>query len=586
MKALWRFYKESYSKRYVLFAILAILFMIVDTMVSLLIPFFSKRIIDDAIPNGNLTLVYQMGAIVIGIALGAVIATILNNVFAQYLSTAITKDIRNTLFKKIQALSLSNVDSITTGKLLTVVTNDTTQIQMILMMSFRIIIRAPITLIGAMIMAYITNANLFIVIVIFVPLLVFGFVMLFKKAAPLFKQMQQKIDQLNTKLSESIGGAREIKAFVTESVEQQKFDVVNEDYNQAIIKANRVIAFLNPLVTVISTVAIGGVVYVAASIISRQGDTQMAGSVVTYIAYVQQIIMSLMMISAVAIMLSRAMVSAERAAMVLDVEIDIENTDEAIEKTINGNITFDNVCFSYLDGNNEDVGMTLSQINVTIPQGKMIGITGSTGCGKTTFVQLIPRMYDVTKGRILIDGIDVKDFDLKTLRKQISYVTQEAIIFQGTFASNIRQGKDDATIEEIQQAAQFAIASEFIESSSDGYDSTVSQGGANLSGGQKQRLSLARAIVRKPKILILDDSTSAVDATTEVKIKENIRRIQGITTIIVAQKISSIMDCDQIIVLNNKGHIDGYGTHQELLESSKVYQEIYQSQFGGVEDAR
>lgn len=586
MKALWRFYKESYSKRYVLFAILAILFMIVDTMVSLLIPFFSKRIIDDAIPNGNLTLVYQMGAIVIGIALGAVIATILNNVFAQYLSTAITKDIRNTLFKKIQALSLSNVDSITTGKLLTVVTNDTTQIQMILMMSFRIIIRAPITLIGAMIMAYITNANLFIVIVIFVPLLVFGFVMLFKKAAPLFKQMQQKIDQLNTKLSESIGGAREIKAFVTESVEQQKFDVVNEDYNQAIIKANRVIAFLNPLVTVISTVAIGGVVYVAASIISRQGDTQMAGSVVTYIAYVQQIIMSLMMISAVAIMLSRAMVSAERAAMVLDVEIDIENADEAIEKTINGNITFDNVCFSYLDGNNEDVGMTLSQINVTIPQGKMIGITGSTGCGKTTFVQLIPRMYDVTKGRILIDGIDVKDFDLKTLRKQISYVTQEAIIFQGTFASNIRQGKDDATIEEIQQAAQFAIASEFIESSSDGYDSTVSQGGANLSGGQKQRLSLARAIVRKPKILILDDSTSAVDATTEVKIKENIRRIQGITTIIVAQKISSIMDCDQIIVLNNKGHIDGYGTHQELLESSKVYQEIYQSQFGGGEDAR
>lgn len=586
MKALIRFYKQAYQRKYVTFAILAIVFMIFDIMISLLIPYFSKQIIDDAIPNQNLNMVLSIGAIVIGIALGAVVATILNNVAAQYLATSLTADIRETLFEKIQTLSLSNVDAITTGKLLTVVTNDTAQLQGTLMMSFRIIVRAPITLIGAIIMAYITNADLFIVVVVFIPILTIGFLWIFKKAAPKFSMMQQRIDQLNNKLSETIGGAREIKAFVTESLEQERFDVVNEEYNDAIVDANRVISWIHPLMTFVTTVAMGSVVYVAAWIISSGTNTAMAGSIMTYIAYVQQIIMALMMISAVSIMLSRSMVSAERIAMVLDIQVDIKNIEEPCVSSINGQIEFQHVSFAYAEENEEAEGVTLNHIHLKIKAGDMIGIVGSTGCGKTSLVQLIPRMYDVTQGEVLIDGINVKAYDLKHLRDQISYVTQEAILFEGTIESNIRQGKEDATESDMIQAANLAQASEFIEASPDRFQTQVTQSGTNLSGGQRQRLSLARALVRDPKILILDDSTSAVDATTESHIKANLRLLTNKTILIVAQKISSVKDCDKIIVINNNGEIDGYDTHQALLTSSKVYQEIYQSQFGGESDAK
>lgn len=586
MKALIRFYKQAYQRKYVTFAILAIIFMIFDIMISLLIPYFSKQIIDDAIPNQNLNMVLSIGAIVIGIALGAVVATILNNVAAQYLATSLTADIRETLFEKIQTLSLSNVDAITTGKLLTVVTNDTAQLQGTLIMSFRIIVRAPITLIGAIIMAYITNADLFIVVVVFIPILTIGFLWIFKKAAPKFSMMQQRIDQLNNKLSETIGGAREIKAFVTESLEQERFDVVNEEYNDAIVDANRVISWIHPLMTFVTTVAMGSVVYVAAWIISSGTNTAMAGSIMTYIAYVQQIIMSLMMISAVSIMLSRSMVSAERIAMVLDIQVDIKNIEEPCVSSINGQIEFQHVSFAYAEENEEAEGVTLNHIHLKIKAGDMIGIVGSTGCGKTSLVQLIPRMYDVTQGEVLIDGINVKAYDLKHLRDQISYVTQEAILFEGTIESNIRQGKEGATESDMIQAANLAQASEFIDASPDRFQTQVTQSGTNLSGGQRQRLSLARALVRDPKILILDDSTSAVDATTESHIKANLRSLTNKTILIVAQKISSVKDCDKIIVINNNGEIDGYDTHQALLTSSKVYQEIYQSQFGGESDAK
>ena len=586
MKALIRFYKQAYQRKYVTFAILAIIFMIFDIMISLLIPYFSKQIIDDAIPNQNLNMVLSIGAIVIGIALGAVVATILNNVAAQYLAISLTADIRETLFEKIQTLSLSNVDAITTGKLLTVVTNDTAQLQGTLIMSFRIIVRAPITLIGAIIMAYITNADLFIVVVVFIPILTIGFLWIFKKAAPKFSMMQQRIDQLNNKLSETIGGAREIKAFVTESLEQERFDVVNEEYNDAIVDANRVISWIHPLMTFVTTVAMGSVVYVAAWIISSGTNTAMAGSIMTYIAYVQQIIMSLMMISAVSIMLSRSMVSAERIAMVLDIQVDIKNIEEPCVSSINGQIEFQHVSFAYAEENEEAEGVTLNHIHLKIKAGDMIGIVGSTGCGKTSLVQLIPRMYDVTQGEVLIDGINVKAYDLKHLRDQISYVTQEAILFEGTIESNIRQGKEGATESDMIQAANLAQASEFIDASPDRFQTQVTQSGTNLSGGQRQRLSLARALVRDPKILILDDSTSAVDATTESHIKANLRSLTNKTILIVAQKISSVKDCDKIIVINNNGEIDGYDTHQALLTSSKVYQEIYQSQFGGESDAK
>jgi ATP-binding cassette subfamily B protein len=580
MKALFTIYKRAYQRKYFKYAILAILFMLMDIMISLLIPYLSKSIIDIAIPNHDLTKVFEIGAIVVGIAIAAVFSTILNNITSQYLATGITADIRNELFNKIQELSLSNVDSITTGKLMTIISSDTSQIQQIMVMSFRVILRAPFTLIGAMVMAYITNQDLFVIVLIAVPVLAIAFVLIFRVASPRFKILQTKIDNLNTKLSETIGGAREVKAFVTALEEEQKFDVVNEDYNNATIKANKIIVIVHPVVVLVSNIAIGAILYFASVMISNNSKTVMAGTIMTYIAYIQQIIMSLTMISTISIIMSRAIVSSERIKALIDVKIDINNDIYAIHQDIKGQIEYRNVNFAYADEDGTTEGKTLNDINLIINPYEMIGVIGSTGSGKTSLVQLIPRMYDVTSGELLIDGMNVKQYHLKTLRKQISLVTQEAIIFEGTFATNIKQGNENATEEELKAAAKFAMATEFIENSIDGYNTHINQAGTNLSGGQKQRLSIARAIIRKPKILILDDSTSAVDAKTEFQIKSNLRTIKDMTVVIVAQKISSIIECDKIIVINNNGRIDGYGSHKELIKTSKVYQEIYASQYG------
>ena len=581
MKSLIGMYRRSYSRKYIFYAIIAIVTLVIDIAISLIIPYYSKQIIDVAIPNGDLNLVYSVGLFIVIIALGAVVVTILNNVAAQYLSTSITADLRRELFGKIQELSLANVDKITTGKLLTIVTNDTSQVQQVLVMSFRIMLRAPITFIGAIVMAYITSKDLFAVILIVVPILAIGFTVLFKKATPRFRIMQSKIDNLNTKLGETISGARELKSFVTEMDEQQKFELVNEDFNQAQISAHKLMAALSPMVTLISNMAIVVILYLAA-IISQRPNMEMSGTVMIYIQYMQQIIMSLMMLSMVSIFVSRAGVSAERIDMVLGTEIDIVNAIDAQEVDLDGNIQFNNVNFAYADEFGNIDGVTLHDINIDIKAGEMIGIIGSTGSGKTSLVELIPRIYDVIDGEVLIDGVDVRKHSLETLRKQIGLVTQSAVIFEGSIASNILQGKADATLEEMQAAARAAAAEEFINGEPLGYDAPVQQNGTNLSGGQKQRLSITRALVRKPKILILDDSTSAVDAKTEALIKENLRNIKGTTVIIVAQKISSIMDCDKIVVLDTNGRVDAYGKHDDILNKSTVYQEIYQSQIGGV----
>lgn len=581
MNSLLSIYRRSYSKKYRKHAIISIITLFIDIAVSLIIPFLTKQIIDEALPSGDVSEVLRIGLFVIVIAVGVGIFTIANNIAAQYLSTGITADLRSELFGKIQTLSQSNVDKITTGKLMTIVTNDTSQIQMVLVMSFRIMLRAPITLIGAIAMAYITNASVFIVILICVPILGIGFAYLFKVATPRFRIMQSKIDNLNTKLSETISGAREIKSFVTEMDEQQKFELVNNDFNKAQISAHKVMSFMMPMVTLISNLTIVALLYLGA-VVSNRDNVPMAGTIMTYIAYIQQIIMSLMMVSMVSIFVSRAGVSAERINLVLNTVVDIENYIDSQIIDIKGDIEFKNVDFAYLDDNGEHDGVTLNDINIDIKSGEMIGIIGSTGSGKSSLIKLIPRMYDVTDGAVLIDGVDVRNHDLSNLRKQIAVVTQAAVIFEGTIASNILQGKGDATIEELEQAAKDAAAYEFISNEPEGFNAPVQQNGTNLSGGQRQRLSISRALVRKPKILILDDSTSAVDAKTEAEIKKNLRTIKGTTVLIVAQKISSIMDCDKIIVIDTNGRIDGFGSHDEIIASSKIYQEIYQSQKGSV----
>ncbi len=579
MKALLNIYKRAYSKGYLKYAIFAIVCIAIDIMVALFIPYISRIIIDEAIPNHDLNLVIRVGIIVISIAIASVFSTIFNNICAQYIATSVASDIRIEMFEKIQELSLSNVDKVTTGKLITVVTNDINQIQQIIVFSFRGIIRAPITLIGSLVMAYITNQNLFLTVIIGVVSLTIALVFVFKTAAPLFSKIQNRVDDLNTKLSETIGGAREVKAFVNEVSEEEKFNDVNEKYYKANLVANRVIVLVNPLVLLVSNILIGLVLYIASKLIMG-GQSQLTGTVMTYVSYIQQIINSLMLISTISISISRAIVSSERYQMIMDVKVDVENSTEE-SRVIEGNIRFENVNFAYTEDDGTSEGITLNNINLDIKAGEMIGVIGSTGSGKSSLISLIPRLYDVTDGTLYIDDINIKGYNLKDLRNQISLVTQEAIIFSGTILDNIKQGNEMATIDEVNEAAALACALEFIDSMPEKYNTRITQGGTSLSGGQRQRISIARGLVRKPKVLILDDSTSAVDAKTEKKIKQNLRTITGTTKIIVAQKISSIIDCDRIIVLGNGGYIDGFDTHKELLKSSRVYKEIYASQYGG-----
>lgn len=583
---LFKILARPYRKKYLPMAIAAVFFMLCDIAIGLFIPMVTKNIYTE-INNGsnNLNYVIQTGLIVVAIALAAVITTIMNNIFAQYLSTKITADIRSELFEKIQALSFTNVDRITSGALMTIVTSDTNQIQQIIMMSFRAILRSPLTLIGAVVMAYFLNADLFIIILVIVPILGISIWIIIQKATSNFIDMQKRLDNLNTKLLETVNGVREIKSFVTEEEELMRFDVVNGKYTQSIVKAEKLMSYLNPVIILVSNIGIGVVLLVGSTLMMKYtGDMKadMAGIIFSYIAYLQQIIMSLMMLSMVSIQISRGAVSAKRIDSVMKVIINIVDKEQAIHDfEIEGEIEFRDVSFGYLDEEGTGGGATLQNLNLKIAPKSLVGVIGSTGSGKTSLVQLIPRLYDATKGEVLIDGVNVKDISLQTLRNQISYVTQEAIIFSGTIESNIRQGKEDAHIDEIELAARKAVAAEFIERLDGQYQATIHQGGTNLSGGQKQRLALARALVRKPKILILDDSTSAVDAKSEALIKANLFENRNQTTIIVAQKISSIQQCDQIIVLDNSGHIDGVGNHFSLLKNSKVYQEIYASQFGG-----
>jgi len=589
MKELFKIYLRVYQKKHLLFSIMAILFLVLDVLIALVIPSITKEIFNE-INSGrnNLNYVFEVGILVVGIALVAVVTTVMNNIFTQRISTRITSELREDLFKKIQELSFTNIDEITTGSLITIVSNDTVQIQHIIRMSFRAILRSPLTLVGAIFMAFLVNKQLFVIILVIVPILAFFIILIIKKASSAFLLMQKRIDDLNTKLNETVSGAREIKAFVTEQEEISRFDIVNENYSNAIIDAFKKIANIDPLIILISNIGIGAVLIFASYLVTTltgEPRTEMVGTISAYISYLQQIIMSLMMLSMVAVQLSRGAISSQRIQKVLNTEASIKNIEKPImSHDFVGRIEYSNVSFGYSGNHIEDKGLTLKNISFVIEPKSTVGIIGSTGSGKTTLMQLLPRLYDVTSGAIYIDGIDIRNFDLIYLRKQISYVTQEPVIFSGTVADNIKQGNEDAGLDNMATAAKLAVADEFIYKMDKEFDNVVSQGGTNLSGGQRQRLSLARALVREPNILILDDSTSAVDAKSEVKIRDNVYNSKNHTTIIIAQKISSIRNCDKIIVLNNSGHLDGYGSHEYLMAKSEVYREIYASQFGGSDE--
>jgi len=559
-----------------------------DVMIVLSMPFIMKDIINQAIPQQDLALVIEKGLLMVGIALIGIVLSITNNFLAQHISLKVTEEIRNDLFVKIQQFSINNVDRLTTGRLISSVTNDTTQVQQILMMSFRILIRAPLLLIGGLIMAYATSKELFIVVLFAIPFIILFIIIIMKKALPKFKEVQTNLDNLNNNLLENVSASREIKTFVSEEYENKRFTKINERHAEISISAGKIIALANPAINIITQLTIASVIYYGAYLWSLGSTTPLegVGDIMAFYSYIHTVLFGLIMLAMMLIFVSRAEVSAKRINEVLNERIDLINKLDAIKDFIlTGEITFDQVSFGYegeANGETTTTNMTLKDISLTIKAKDVVGVIGSTGSGKSSFVQLIPRLYDVQQGRVLLDGVDVKDYDLSELRNQISLVTQESILFSGTMQSNILQGKQDASIEEIKEASKLALADEFIEAKEHGFESEVTAKGTNLSGGQRQRLSLARAFVRRPAILILDDSTSAVDANSEVKIKENIKKLsKEMTTIIVAQKISTVRDLDKIIVINNHGMIDGYGTHEELLKKSTVYQEIYQSQYGG-----
>ncbi|MBS4539033.1 ABC transporter ATP-binding protein [Clostridium sp. D2Q-11] len=586
MKNLIKLFK--YLKSYTIYALLAVIFMFVEVLAGLYIPYLMARIIDDALPSGDLILLRNTALIMILMAFGTILAGLVNNYCAQYISQYATANLRLDLFKKIQGLSFINVDKFKTGRLITSSTNDILQIQNFFMFLFRAIIRGPIMLVGGLILAIKTSVELSAIYIIIIPLLIIGISIIMTKALPLFTKVQEKVDALNNTVLENVNSPRVIKSFVSMSYENKRFAEKNEDYRKTSTQANKTIAYAMPIITIIINLGIAGILYLSAGLIENgilvTDGLADAGIIIAFFNYTMQILMGLLMLAMMLIFVSRAEASAKRINEIIEEEVDLTNSSNPIKDfKLTGDIEFRNVDFSYTqDGNN-----VLNDISFKVKRGETIGIIGSTGSGKSSLVQLIPRLYDVRSGEILLDGYNIKRLDIKSLRGQISMATQKPILFSGTIKSNILQGNQDATKEELESSANNAASIDFIDNLDDRFDAEVQKKGNNFSGGQKQRLSLARAFIKNPAILILDDTTSALDANSEEIVKKNIKELgKRTTTLIISQKVSTIMDADKILVMDNYGSLDGFDHHYKLLEKSKVYKEIYNSQFGvgGVEN--
>ena len=483
-----------------------------------------------------------------------------------------------TFYKKIQSFSFSNIDKFSTGSLVTRTTNDVTQMQNFVNMLLRMAIRSPGMLIGALIMAISLNPSLATVFYVSVPFMIITIAILISFGFPRFQKMQSKIDELNNTVQENISNQRVIKSFVSEDFENKKFSKANASLKNAGLSAMRILIFMHPVTTLFMNLTIVAVVWFGSKMVL--GGTMPIGDLSAFVNYVTQILFSLMMITVLFVTSSRALASAKRISEVLDEETDI-NDDNALNKdarVTDGKITFENVSFSYYKSSADKV---LKNVSFEINAGSTVGIIGSTGCGKTTLVSMIPRLYDVDEGAVYIDGINVKDYSLYNLREDVGMVLQNNTLFSGTIEDNLKWGNMECSQEEMYAAAKSAQADKFVSSFTEGYNTELGQGGTNVSGGQKQRLCIARALLKKPKILILDDSTSAVDTATEALIKKAFKEeLLGTTKIIIAQRISSVINADKIIVMD-EGKITGVGTHAELIENNQEYKEIYESQISG-----
>lgn len=560
------------------YALLTPVTIIGEVLMELLIPAVMAMIIDNGIKQGDVGYVVKMGGIMILMSLVSLAFGALAGRFAAVAGMGFAKNLRRKLFAKVQSFSFANVDKFSTSSLITRLTTDVTNTQNAFMMVIRMAIRSPIMFIGAIIMAVKMNPKLSLVLLIVLPLLVIAMVLIISKAFPRFLAMLEKYDGMNARVQENLIGIRVVKAFVREKHEKDNFRNIADNVRKAQVFAEKLIVMGMPVMQIGMYTSIVAVLWFGGNM--TLSGSMGTGQLASFITYITQILMSLMMLSMIFIMLVMSRASIQRISEVLDEEPSIKDCENSTEKVEDGSVRFENVSFSYFDDMNN---VALENINLDIKSGETIGIIGGTGSSKTTLVQLIPRLYDTTAGTVYVGGKDVKSYPLEELRNNVAMVLQKNVLFSGTIKDNLKWGDENASDSEIIEACKSACADDFVQSFPDKYETDMGQGGVNVSGGQKQRLCIARALLKKPKIIILDDSTSAVDTATDSNIRKAFReKLSDTTTFIIAQRISSVKDADRIIVMDN-GRINGTGIHDELMKNNAIYREVYESQQKGAE---
>ena len=568
--------------------ILTPLFMLGEVGLECTLPMITAKLINyisevkDSGAALDMSVVLHYGWILVLMAMCSMCCGILSGWFAASASAGFARNLRHDLFAKVQSFSFANIDKFSTASLVTRLTTDVTNVQMAFMMIIRVAVRSPLMLVFAVLMSINMGGPIALVFLLVIPILAVGLLVIAKKAMPMFKAVFKKYDKLNNSVQENVKGMRVVKSFVREDYEKLKFGKASEDVRNDFTRVEKLLAINNPLMLLAMYICMILIPLLSAKTIIASGGSQMqVGDLTSLITYAMQILMSLMMLSMIFVMLTISAEAARRVVEVLDTEPTLKNPEHPVTEVKDGSVTFENVSFKY---NPEAHAFALEGVNLDIKSGQTVGILGGTGSAKTTLIQLISRLYDASEGSVKVGGVDVRDYDMEALRNQVAVVLQKNVLFSGTIKENLRWGDPDATDEELVRACKQAQAHEFIMANPEGYDRFIEQGGANVSGGQKQRLCIARALLKKPKILILDDSTSAVDTQTDALIRKAFREeLPDITKLIIAQRVASVQDADLILVMDN-GRVVAQGTHEELLASNKIYQEVYYSQTKGGDD--
>ncbi|MDD2495817.1 MAG: ABC transporter ATP-binding protein [Tissierellia bacterium] len=565
-----------YMKKYMKYAVLCPILMILEVLADIIVPYLMSRIVDVGIVNQDISYIVKIGLIMVAAALVGMLFGIISSYFGAKAGFGFAAEVRQQTFKKIQGFSFANLDEFTVSSLITRLTNDCNTIGQVAMMSLRMAVRAPFLMLFALIMAFRINASLARIFLIAIPITSIIIYFILNKARPLFFKLQTKVDKVNAIIQENLTNIRVVKSFNRQKFEEKKFEDRNNSLRETALKAISIIILFMPILNIIIYSTIISILWFGGQqvIVGTMGS----GELVSFITYITQVLMALMMISFFFMQLLRGSASAGRIVEILNTESEIKEINNPTRDLKDGSIKFENVSFIYPSSKEN----TLNNLNFKRKSGETLGIIGSTGSSKSTLVQLIPRLYDVTEGSVIVGGLDVRNYDIKALRDQVAFVLQKNTLFSGTLRENMQWGNENATDEEIIKALKQAQAWEFVSKYDDKLDTKVEQGGSNFSGGQKQRLTIARALMKSPKIIILDDSTSAVDMTTDAKIQKIFKEeLHDVTTIIIAQRISSIQHADRILVMH-EGRIESFGDHDSLMKSSSIYREIYESQQKGV----